>query len=373
MLTQFCAELRRRGATLDELGRGTCKWENFGMFQRECWYVAMWSGELARALKPLRMLGKDIVMYRTAVGEAVALEDACPHRKLPLSMGSLKEDRIVCGYHGLTFDGRGVCVAAPTQGRVPPNASVKRYPAAERYGLVWVWMGKPENADESLIVDIPNYDSPAWGRTKGGDMPIACDYLYVVDNLLDPSHVAWVHLTSFAGARTQDAPLSISKGQNGVTVWRWIMATEPPAYYAPLLKFKGLVDRKQHYECVLPSFGINMSVYSPAGTGGPDKPLDPRAYINVSYNFITPVDADNSHYFWFQHRNADPSDADVSERMNAGAMAAFLEDRNVLEAVHKGMANKETSNLDLSLDAGALQFRKLVKRRIEAEAAQGRH
>jgi phenylpropionate dioxygenase-like ring-hydroxylating dioxygenase large terminal subunit len=237
------------------------------MYLRETWYVAGWSAAIGPKLTPIRMLGEDIVLFRTPAGEVAALEDACPHRKLPLSKGTLQGDRVVCGYHGLTFDGTGACVAAPTQDRIPTGARVRRYPVLERYGFVWLWMGDPERADPAKLIDIPNYDNPAWGRTAGGDMPIACDYLYMVDNLLDPAHVAWVHLSSFAGAKTDSAPLSIDVGAEGVTVWRWLMDAPPPAYYAKLVKFAGHADRKQHYEMVLPGIGVNMSVYAPARHG----------------------------------------------------------------------------------------------------------
>jgi phenylpropionate dioxygenase-like ring-hydroxylating dioxygenase large terminal subunit len=339
------------------------------MFLRDSWYVAGWTHAVGPGLKALKILGDDIVMYRTADGAIAALEDACPHRKLPLSKGALVNDRIVCGYHGLTFDQRGACVAAPTQGRIPTGASVRRYPAVDRYGFVWIWMGDPAAADERTIIDIPHYEDAAWGRTKGGDMPIACNYLYIVDNLLDPAHVAWVHVGSFAGARTDDTPLSIDVAADGVTVWRWMKDTPPPPYYAPLLKFAGNVDRKQHYECVLPSIGINKSIFAPAGFGGQDAPLHAKSYVNISYNFMTPLDENNSHYYWFQHRNTDPADEAISDRMNAGALNAFLEDKDVLEAVHVGMANKKTPHLDLALDAGALRFRKLLNSRIAAASS----
>jgi hypothetical protein len=94
-----------------------------------------------------------------------------------------------------------------------------------------------------------------------------------------------------------------------------------------------------------------------------------QTYVNISYNFMTPVDEDNSRYYWFQHRNTDPVDEAISETMNKGAYNAFIQDRDVLVAVHSGMANKKTPHLDLALDAGALRFRKLLRSRIEAENA----
>jgi vanillate O-demethylase monooxygenase subunit len=228
-------------------------------------------------------------------------------------------------------------------------------------------MGPPEQADPAAIIDIPHYDDPGWGRTRRGALDIACHYLWVTDNLLDPSHVAWVHVTSFGGAGTDNVPLEITEGTDRVIVWRWIRDRPAPPYYAPLLAFEGTCDRKQHYECRLPSTAINKSIYTPSGTGGDDDALPREAFVNFSYNFITPVDEDRSRYFWFQHRNARPGDVDLSERMFAGATMAFHEDKTVLEAVHAGMKAPRSPSLNLGLDAGAMRFRALVDKRIAAE------
>jgi phenylpropionate dioxygenase-like ring-hydroxylating dioxygenase large terminal subunit len=341
-----------------------------GEFPRNCWYVAGRSEDFTRELKPLRLFAQDIVFYRKADGMPVALEDACPHRKLPLSKGKIQGDTVVCGYHGLTFDGSGTCVAAPTQdGAVPKRARVASYPVIERYGFVWIWPGNAEAADPGMLIDIPNHDSPNWGKTRRGALDIACNYLWVVDNLLDPSHVAWVHLTSFAGGGTDNAPLEITEGADRVVVWRWIKDQPASPYYAPFLPFTGNCDRKQHYECRLPSTAINKSIYTPTGTGGDDDALPDEALVNYSYNFMTPIDADHTLYFWFQHRNIRPDDAEMSEKMFAGATTAFNEDKEVLEAVHRGMNAPATPYLNLGLDAGAMRFRKLVERMIAAELA----
>lgn len=340
------------------------------MFLRNCWYVAGWSGDFARKLSPCTLLGDKVVIYRKADGTPVALEDACPHRKLPLSAGSLRGDTVECGYHGLTFDCRGACVAAPTQpGSIPGRAKVHVFPVVDRYRLLWIWMGDPDRADPGLILDIANFDDPDWGYTDGGMLEIACNYLWVCDNLLDPSHVAWVHTTSFAGAGTDGTPLTVSRHDRGVVVHRWIMNAEPSPYYKPLVKFDGPCDRLQHYEMLYPGIGLNKSIYTPAGTGGEVTPWVPETYVNISYNFMTPIDEDNTRYFWFQHRNTDGHDRAISEQMNAGARIAFEEDREVLVKVHAGMKNPVTPSLDLGLDAGAKLFRAGMARLIDSETA----
>lgn len=339
-------------------------------FPRNAWYVAGRSEDFGRELRPLRLFGAEILFFRRQDGSPAAIEDACPHRKLPLSKGKLEGDTVVCGYHGLTFDGAGNCTAAPTQSDVVPRrARLIAYPLIERYGFVWIWPGDPAQADPAQMIDIPNYDNPSWGKTARGALDIACNYLWVTDNLLDPSHVAWVHVTSFAGGGTDTEPLQITEGEDRVIVWRWIPDRPASPYYQPFLTFAGNCDRKQHYECRLPSTAINKSIYTPAGTGGDDDTLPEAAFVNYSYNFMTPVDEDHTLYFWFQHRSQRPDDAEVSERMFAGATMAFNEDKAVLEAVHKGMKNPATPFLNLGLDAGAMRFRKLVERMIAAERA----
>ena len=144
------------------------------MFLRNSWYVAALSSEIEAKLTARRILGENIVLYRTGNGEPVALEDSCPHRRLPLSRGRLLNNRIECGYHGLQFDRSGQCVAAPTQDRIPPSAVVRSYPVVDRWGFVWIWMGDAELSDESLIINIANFENPDWKITTGDAMTCAC-------------------------------------------------------------------------------------------------------------------------------------------------------------------------------------------------------
>ena len=339
------------------------------MFLRNCWYIASRSQDIGQHLVARTMLKENVVLFRTGDGGVVVLEDACPHRKLPLSRGRLLGDVVECGYHGLQFDCSGTCVLAPSQDRIPPTATIRSYPAVEKWGFVWVWMGEPEKADESKIYEIENYESPDWGMTDGGTLELDCHYLWLTDNLLDPTHVAWVHQSSFAAPGTGDTPLEIETLDNGVVVSRWISDQLPPPYYAPLVKFTGNCDRLQHYEVRLPSICINRSIFTPAGTGGNASQLDEKAYVMVSYNFMTPIDDERTTYYWFQHYNTDPGDAAIAKQLNEGAKTAFNEDREVLEAVHYGMKNKTTPNLNLGLDAGSLHFRRMLDKVIWAEQA----
>ena len=337
------------------------------MFLRNAWYIAAWDRELTDSPMGVTMLGEKIVLYRKMDKTAAALEDACPHRKLPLSLGRIKGDHIECGYHGLTFDCSGKCVKVPGSAHIPKTAVVRSYPVEERYGLLWIWMGEAEKADPQTIFAVEHWGDPSWGQNAGDAMTIECNYLYMTDNLLDPSHVAWVHLSSFANVACEDTPLETTVADNGVTVSRWMRNVEPAPFYVPFLKFKGNCDRKQQFEVRYPSLALIKAILVPAGNGGDDKPEHPDVFLMDSYNFMTPIDENTTRYFWFQMRNFAPGDAEVSRQFSDSVRMAFSEDRIILQAVHKGMADKKTPNIDIHIDVGPLRFRRKLTQMIDAE------
>jgi len=337
------------------------------MFLRNAWYVVAWAEEITPELQQVTVLGERICIFRNSTEEIIALEDACPHRKLPLSKGRKKGDTVECGYHGLTFDCAGKCVWAPGQGRIPSNANVHAYPVFQKYGLAWIWMGNPALADTNEIFDIPNYDDPAWGINRGAAMELQCNYLLMCDNLLDPTHVAWVHAGSFGQAATKDAPLRITKTHDGVIVHRWMLNVEPAPFYKKVIGFSGNCDRLQHYEVRYPSHALIRAIFTPAGTGGPDGALHDDVFIMDSYNFMTPMTESETRYYWFQLRNIRPGDEALSRLMSDDVQHAFEEDRAVLNEVQKGMTNKTTPHIDLPIDGGQLRFRRQLQAMINEE------
>jgi vanillate O-demethylase monooxygenase subunit len=337
------------------------------MFLKNAWYVAAWDHEVDRELRQILVLAEKVCIFRTEAGEVIALEDACPHRKLPLSKGRIKGDSVECGYHGLTFDCAGKCIWAPGGGRIPSNANVHAYPTHEKYGLVWIWMGNPALADPTEIFEIEHFEDPAWGINRGAAMVLECNYLLMCDNLLDPTHVAWVHGSSFGQAATKDTPLRITKTDDGVIVHRWMMDVEPAPFYKKVVGFEGNCDRLQHYEVRYPSHALIKAVFTPAGTGGPDGPLHDDVFIMDSYNFMTPTTDGKTRYYWFQLRNIRPDDQELSEMMSEDVRQAFEEDRAVLDAVQIGMTSKTSPHIDLPIDGGQLRFRRQLEAMIEEE------
>lgn len=340
------------------------------MYLRNTWYVAAWDSEIDRNPRQIKVLGEKIVVFRTEAGNPVALIDACPHRKLPLSKGRIIGDHIECGYHGLTFDCSGSCVRVPGQEHIPPATNIHSYPVESRYGLVWIWMGDPALADTDQIFKIEQFDNPEWGINKGAAMAFPCHYLYVTDNLLDPSHVAWVHQSSFGNSACEDEPLNVSGNETGVTVSRWMYNVDVAPFYQKIVPFEGPCDREQHYEVRYPSLAYIKAIFTPAGTGGDVNNLPEGQYFQMdSYNFLTPEDENTTRYYWFQMRNVHPNDEEISQYMSDSVEFAFNEDREILTEVQKGMSEKTTRNVDLAIDAGPLLFRRRLQKLINAEQA----
>ena len=212
-------------------------------------------------------LGENVVHHGKQDGTSVALENACLHRKLPLSNSAFKGNTVECGYHGFTFNSTGSCVAVPTQrDAIPKRAVVRSYPVVDLYRFVWIWMGDPSSADPDQIFNIETFDDPTWGKTKGGVLEIVCRYLRVCDNLLDPSHVARFQVTSFAGGGTNDAPSRVEKTGDGIEVTHRIFGQQPSPYHEKLLAFQGPCDRLQHYGMCRPAMALNKSICTPPGT-----------------------------------------------------------------------------------------------------------
>ena len=337
------------------------------MFLKNAWYVGAWDHEITDGLTPVVLLGERIVLFRTSDGSMAALQDVCPHRKLPLSMGRLRGDHVECGYHGLTFDARGRCTRAPTAHKIPANAAVRRYPVASRYGLVWIWMGDEARADEGTIVEVEHWGDPRWGMNRGESMSLDCNYLHVTDNLLDPSHVAWVHETSFGNTACEEGPMEVSVSETGVVVSRWMLDVEVAPFYAQFVRFDGRCDRQQHYEVRYPCHAVIKAIFTRAGTGGAGRRLPDDAFVMDSYNFLTPVDAVRTKYYWFQMRNFAPGDATVSDQFDRSVRAAFAEDRAILNAVEQGGCYDPVPRVWLPVDEGPSRFRRRMQQMINAE------
>ena len=196
------------------------------MFVRNCWYMAGWSRDFGRdELKAVTMLNEQIVIYRKNDGSLVALQDRCCHRFAPLSLGRIENDDLRCMYHGLKFAPSGKCIEIPGQSKIPPQACVRAYPIADKYSGAWVWMGDPARADESLIPEFVGIDDPRWAMLPGR-MDYNANYMLINDNLLDLSHIPFLHRYSLGASLTPEGvsrPV-VTRLERSVRIQNWLKA-----------------------------------------------------------------------------------------------------------------------------------------------------
>ncbi len=174
------------------------------MFLKNHWNVAAWGEDVGRTPLDRVLLGDSVCLYRKEDGTPVALENRCPHRNLPLSEGKLIGDIVQCAYHGLEFGTDGVCTHVPGQSEVPAWARVKSYPVVERDRWLFIWMGDPAMADHDTIPDFhASLSDPDWDVVTG-QAYVAAGYRLVLDNLLDLSHLAYVHTSSTGSSQVAE-------------------------------------------------------------------------------------------------------------------------------------------------------------------------
>jgi vanillate O-demethylase monooxygenase subunit len=343
-----------------------------GEYVRSAWYPAAWSRDVKRELISRRILEEDVVLYRTSAGLPAALEDTCPHRLTPLSMGRLRGDTIECGYHGMTFNCRGECVRIPGQEIIPRNAQVRSYPVVENMGFAWIWMGDPALANPSALYDLPQYHAANWSAVEGDALRIDCHYLSLADNLCDPAHVSFVHLSTLGNTEGEDVPVHSEKtGENTLVTWRWILNSPAIPLFAKFGKFSGNVDRWHYYHYTAPSIAVIDFGSALTGTGASEGARDDCVQIYACH-FITPVDAGSCIDHWLFVKNFATDEA-TTRAMIEQFRIAFNEDKVILEAIQrKEKQPRARRPMRLAIDAAPTRMRQMVENRIKAEAASAR-
>ncbi len=341
------------------------------MFLRNSWYVVAWSKEVAGQPLARTVLNENIVIFRMESGEVAALEDRCAHRHLPLAMGKCVGETLQCGYHGLKYDRTGRCVSVPSQAMIPPTAKVKAYPASEKYGWIWVWMGEAEEADPARIPDFHLLNDPDYAAV-GKTNHVASSYRLVIDNLLDLSHVGFVHLSTIGNsAFGEKGQLTVSQTEQGVNILRLVPNVPPPPTYVKTgrLPVGKNIDRWQNIDFIAPSFVTIHVGGAEAGTGALEGRYEHGLNIWV-LNAMTPETETTTHYFWASVRKHALGDPVADHLFLTQVGEAFEEDRVILEAQQKVLSTRPDSwACALKADAGSVRARRFLDRLIETESS----
>jgi vanillate O-demethylase monooxygenase subunit len=339
-------------------------------FPKNTWYVACSSDEIDVKLLGRTICNEKMVFFRGEDKKVAALENFCPHRGAPLSLGHVVEGKLVCGYHGLTMGCRGKTVSMPGQ-RVGGFPAIRSFPAVERYGFVWVWPGDESKADAATIPHMQWYDNPDWAY-GGGLYHIACDYRLMIDNLMDLTHETYVHSSSIGQKEIDETPCKTTADGDEVVTSRFMEGIEAPPFWKMALRGNklpedGLVDRWQICRFAPPSHVMIEVGVAVAGHGGYDAPDDKKVY-SVVVDFITPETDTSIHYFWGMARKFNPTDKALTATVREGQGKIFSEDLEMLESQQRNLlANPQRKLLLLNIDAGGMRARKVIDRLIAQE------
>ncbi len=343
------------------------------MFIKNTWYVACTAAELeALGDKPLgrTSCNEKMAIYRGLDGQVAAVEDFCPHRGAPMSLGKACKNGLRCGYHGLEMGADGRAVHMPGQ-RVRGFPAVKSFAVVERYGFVWVWPGDQSKADVAQMPVFEFFDNPAWAY-GGGLYHVQADYRLMIDNLMDLTHETYVHATSIGQPEIDETPCETQVDGDKVITQRFMDGIQAPPFWQMAMRANGLdpqakVDRWQICRFSPPSHIMIDVGVALAGHGGFDAPADKKAY-SVVVDFITPETETSHWYHWGMARNFKAGDAALTDSIRQGQGKIFGEDMEMLQLQQDNiLRHPERKLLMLGIDAGGVQSRRIIERLLAQE------
>jgi len=341
-----------------------------GMHPRNAWYMAGWDRDVpAGEVAAMTILGQPLALARDDAGAVFVLEDRCPHRAAPLSLGRCEGGGLRCLYHGVRFAADGSAVEIPGQDHIPPALRVRTFPVVERHAAIWVWMGEPERADAGMIPDFAGYRHPAWAMTPGR-LDYEAPARLIHDNLLDLSHVAYVHAASFAGGSDASAggwlaaKVTNTVLPNGIAVER-AMAAMPPNPAGGGGTTEG-ADVWSRYSFTVPGVFIQQTERYKQGTMDPanqQRCAGQSLFDTFTCQAVTPLTATTTCYFFaFGPRAAN---ADMQDFFADLGLRAFHEDKRMIEAQWRIMQATSTKIMPLAMDQAVLKYEAVNKRLLD--------
>jgi phenylpropionate dioxygenase-like ring-hydroxylating dioxygenase large terminal subunit len=311
------------------------------------WYAIATSAEITAKPRLIRALGQELTGYRKSDGKPVVMSNLCVHRGGSLAGGWVEKDCLRCPYHGWSYEPDGACSlipAAPPSLPIPKKAHVDAYPAEERYGLVWAFLGDLPEAERPPLPDFPEFGADGW-RCIQGEFTWRANYARVVENGVDIAHTPFVHKNSFGNYEEPQI------GDYVVKQTEYSVATTVKLN-APLPKGLWKLIRKTRRDPVVAS----VAVYMPNITR---LDLDLGKWRTVIFDCNLPVDENTTRTLWIQARNffrGGWADRDARRRVQA----IFLEDQPTVEGQRPELLPYDLgAELNVKSDAMGVAYRKM--------------
>jgi len=340
------------------------------MFVKNAWYVAAWASEVQAAPFPRTLCGVPVVLFRDpGTGKVAALLDRCCHRGTPLRFGQVVPEGLECGYHGMVFDAAGACVRIPGQASIPPKARVQSFPVVEQDELVWIWMGEPEQADPTRIVSYPFHNDHAAWPHKCQVYHVKASSMLLVDNLMDLTHLAFVHKNTIGGNPKAhvEARMTVTPTDDGLHFIRWLMDSAPPPTYTKAASLADRIDRWMEFQYIAPGAVLQWTGGIDSGKGAVENRDQPGFSLRI-FHGLTPETETTCFYFWSAANGYRQDDPAATDALFHEIDTAFREDKAIVEAQQAMLADRgEQGLIDIVSDAARIHMRRAVKRMIAAE------
>jgi phenylpropionate dioxygenase-like ring-hydroxylating dioxygenase large terminal subunit len=332
---------------------------------RRFWYAVMPLVHLNAGPKPFRLLGEDLVLWKTTDGQIVCLEDRCCHRTAKLSRGYLEEDTIVCGYHGWTFDAKGSCVHIPQQAdrAPPPRAVVRKYPAAEKYGYVWVAL---DDNPLSGIPDLPEHDQAGYRKIDQFYEVWNIGAFRMLENAFDTAHIAFTHRNSInAGVKRAGRLPTIGANTKKPILYNEIQArdygfdiTTDPRPNGEQLQLNAGPDgarSQNNYSNWFMPFARRTSLHYANGL------------VHIFITCATPIDDDRTMIVQWIYRNDTEADVPATE-VNAFDRKVIDEDKYILESCDADvpLATRDGEEMHMVSDRPSVTMRRMLTDLLQA-------
>jgi phenylpropionate dioxygenase-like ring-hydroxylating dioxygenase large terminal subunit len=328
-----------------------------------------WTEELGEQLMSSRVFDRQIVLFRTKDGIA-ALADRCPHRFAPLSFGEKQGDTVICPYHGLTYNGTGQCVRNPFSEKIPAAAKVDAWHCTERHDMIWLWGGAIDAADPALIPDFSMVEDNDHTRIVRGYTLLEAPYEFGTDNLMDLSHIEFVHKGSFAGNGVIFSGKHEVVEEGNMLRSNWFMTNvkAPPhtmGIYDPAMD-------TDHWLNMRWNAPASMHLEVGACPAGGDSA---QGVVAHQCHILTPASQTTTHYFWATARYHDLDSLETDAFLKQLFGQAFdEEDKPIIKAAYENLEGTDfwsAKPLSLGIDAGGTRARRKLEKMIAKEAASG--
>ncbi|MSR15875.1 MAG: aromatic ring-hydroxylating dioxygenase subunit alpha [Gammaproteobacteria bacterium] len=335
---------------------------------RNAWYVVATSEEITREPFGRDVMETSVVMFRSTNGAPVVLQNRCCHRSFPLAKGMLEGDSIRCGYHGPRYDTSGRCVEIPMQDKVPDNLRVRAYPAREHAPFVWAWFGDPAAVDEAALPHPQWLGSPDWDFYLGY-LTINGSYVHMHENLLDLSHLSFLHPKTFGTPEYALAPVELTANGTDIQVWRRVTCELPDIYSVPL-QWKGMkVLRSSGSQFVAPGLHVNSGILKNLEILEAEQ--QPIPLVKVA-QIITPETRLKTHYWFAVCRNFARNQPEIDNFMRNAQYAAFAEDKFAIEQITRlKELDRDSDGVErhIPTDAPGIAMRRHLKALSDLEGA----